>query len=241
MGLRSIEGDEHYGFIGLGSMVASAADVYSATIIDSIIEPDLIVSAKSGRILEIDVDDVLVWDCKEWHAHCNASPDIIGGEDLAQAAEGGITKDSTVNGNQQPTADTNAEGTRPGGDGAAVTGAAAGGPGTRTVGDEQPTRYVERFHWWGSADEEQTAVGQLLHEFNAHIVKQNTQYRVDGNDAHLLLTAAHYHMWLDTDATGVANQMSLGMFARRMSIDLKELMFDRAVLLSILDALVVSS
>ncbi len=242
MTLRIIEHDEHYGFIGLGSMTESAANAFSATIIDAIVEPDLIIKTNKGsRKLDIDIDDVIVWDCKEWHWQNDQSPDIVGGENTTQSVQAGLTKDNTVNGNDAPTADTIAQGTRVGGNGAAVTGAAAGGPGTRTVGDEQPTRYVTRVFHWGQGTEEQSAVGQIIREFNTMVIQPQLKYRVDNNDVFYLMTAAHYHMWIEAQNLSAASNESLGMYTRRVAIDVEELMFDRAVIISILDALVVST
>lgn len=242
LGIRSIEGDEHYGFIGFGSMTMSAANAFSATILDAIAEPDFIVKADSKTLsLDIQVNDVLVWDVKEWHARTNLQPDIVGGENVIQNAFGGITKDNTINGNDAPISDVIAQGLTPGGSGAAVTGGVTGGPGTRTVGDEQPTRYVERFEYWSAGGEEQTAVGQVLFDFDNMQIREKSPYRVDGHDVHYLMTAAHYHQWLDSTLVANAGSQGIGAYVRRMSVDLKELMFDRAVILSILDALVVSS
>ncbi len=242
MSLRIIEHDEHFGYIGLGAMTESAANAFSATIIDAIIEPDLIIKTGRGaRSLDIDIDDVIVWDCKEWHFHNNQSPDIVGGEDLTESVQAGITKDNTVNGNDAPTADSAAQGTLPGGNGGSVTGANAGGPGTRTIGDEQPTRYVTRVFHWGQGAEEQTAVGQIIREFNQMAIVKNGRYRVDGNDVHYLLTAAHYHLWIEAQNLAAVSSEQLGMYTRRVAIDVEELMFDRAVIISILDALVVST
>ncbi len=241
LGLRSIEGDEHYGWLGAGTMAISATNVFSAAILPEIIEPDFIVKTGGTKLtLEIDVKDVLVWDAREWQAHTTLAPDIVGGEQTLQQMEGGLTKDNTVNGNDAPTADSVAQGTIPGGNGVAITGASAGGPGTAMNGDEQPTRFVDRWSYMAMADEEQTAVGQILWQWEPVYTKQNEMYDVDGNSVHYLMTAAHYHMW--GDSLGMATQLfqSLGFSVRRMSVDLKELMFDRAVILSILDALVVS-
>jgi len=90
---------------------------------------------------------------------------------------------------------------------------------------------------------EENAVGEINHEINRHYTKQNTRYEdpETNNDAFHLLTGAHYHLWTDSAGTGAAQTQDFGALVRRVSIDLKELMFDRAVLLSILDALVVSS
>lgn len=243
IGVRMIEGDMHFGYMGLGSMTASAADTFSATIIDGIVEPDLIISNKATKkVLEIDIEDVLVWDARESRWETTNSPDITSGGDILQSDKVGMTKDNTTNGTDAPTAGSQAEGTRPGGNGASVTGAAAGGPGTRTQGDEQPTRHWESLELFATSNETVDATGQANHTFNRQHRRQYTKYQDDsGVDAHRLMTAAHYHLWGVSVNTGNISTYNVGIDTRRVSIDLKELMFDRAVLLSILDALVVSS
>ncbi len=244
MSLRSVGHDEHYQHVGLGSVLASAANAFSAAMIAAIIEPDIIIKTGTGRrVLEIDIDDILVWDCRKWIGRSDATVDITGGENLRQAAAAGVTKDNTVEGTAQPTSDATAQGTLPGGNGAAITGGAGGGAAQiLTAGDEPPARYVARFEFFDNSDEEQSAVGQILTPVDNRIIEvENQRYRVDGNDAHLLLTAAHYHLWTEGTGLGAAETMALGMQARRMAIDVEELFFDRAVLTSILDALVVSS
>ena len=116
MGLRMIEGDQHFGWMGLGAVSASAADTFSAAIVDAIVEPDLIISNKATRkVLEIDVEDVLVWDCRRAEVLSTNLPDFVGGEDKLQSDRCGVTKDNTVNGSDAPTADSVAQGTRPAG------------------------------------------------------------------------------------------------------------------------------
>ncbi len=243
MGFRLIEGDEHFGHIGFGEVVESAASAFSTAILPAIAEPDLIIKVGDGRknVLAIDIRDIICWDNREWDYWTDMTPDFVGAEDKLQSAETGITKDNSVQGNQAPTGDNAAQGTRPGGSGVQVTGAAAGGPGTRMNGDEQPTRFVDRVMFFGVADEEQSAVGQILIQYDKERRTPYSPYEADGNTAHYLMTAAHYHLWIENNGLAAASAVSLGADVRRTSIDLKELMFDRAVLLSILDALVVSS
>ena len=120
----------HFGYIGFGSILAAGNDTFGAAILDAIAEPDLIIKTGTKQnILAIDVEDVIVWDNRQWHAKTNNQPDFVGGEAKIQNAQGGIVKDNTVNGNDAPTADTIAEGTQPGGSGGAATGTAGGGPG----------------------------------------------------------------------------------------------------------------
>lgn len=243
MGFRLIEGDEHFGHIGFGELVEASGGTFGAGILPAIAEPDLIIKIGDGRknVLAIDIRDVIVWDNREWDYWTDIVPDFSGGENLLQSMQTGITKDNSVEGNQAPTADTAAQGTRPGGSATVVAGLATGGPGNRLGGDEQPTRFVDRVMFFGSADEEQTAVGQITTPYNKVERTMYTPYEADGNTAHYLMTAAHYHLWIEAEGFATAAGVSLGADVRRTSVDLKELMFDRAVLLSILDALVVSS
>ncbi len=46
LGIRIIEGDEHYGWIGAGQMVMSGADAFSATILAAVMEPDFIIKTQ---------------------------------------------------------------------------------------------------------------------------------------------------------------------------------------------------
>jgi len=244
MSLRVVEGDEHYGTIGWGTMIQSATNTFTRIKIDPIIEPDLILRNKiTRRVVEIDVQDVLVWDVREWYPQTDATADVAGGENKTQQAFGGITKDNTANATNSATADSIAQGTRPGGSVAGVTGdALSGGASPVTVGETSP-RHQRRWQYFGNENEEQTAVGQILHETRNYpqVRQNNSPYMVDGHTAHELLTAAHYHQWFDSNDLGGPSNQSLGADVRKMSIDIKELMFDREVLLSILDALVIAS
>lgn len=242
MTLRSIEGDEHYGIIGFGSMTLSGNDAFSTGTLPAIAEPDLIIANRTGRrTLEIDVKDVLVWDNQEWLPQTDSGADITGGENIPQEAKGGITKDNTVEANAIPTSDSVAQGTTPGGNGAAQVGATATSP--TLIGQTAP-RFVSRWEFWQNDNEEQSAVGHILHVTRGipeQIIPKYKGYVVNGHTVFYLMTAAHYHQWYDTNNLVAAGTQSVGGFVRRMSLDIQEVMFDREVLLSILDALVVSS
>lgn len=243
MGVRMIEGDEHYGHIGAGQMTTIAADTFSIALLPAIIEPDFIVKAQTGSKLrlEIDVKDVLVWDARELRSFYDGTPDGAGSENLKQRAIGGLVKNNTVDGTGTPTADTAAQGTHPSGAVGAVTGGAGGTAAVaRTNGDEQPTDFVDRWTYWQNVNEEQTAVGQIQQAFESNHVHQWMPYDLDGVTCHYLMTAAHYAQWFDGNDLDAAGNQAIGFSVRRVSVDLKELMFDRAVILSILDALVVS-
>lgn len=240
MGVRLVEGDEHFGHIGFGTVTLSAADTFSAALMPEIAEPDIIVKTKSTRkLLEVDIDDLLVWDNREWHARAGGGIDFVGAEDKTQTSRWGITKDNTVDANAAPTSDAISQGTRPGGNGAAVTGAAAGGGAGQPIMnvDVQPTRYVVDGEFFAIGNEE-NAVGEINMGFSQTDSKHNQTYEdTGGNKSHLLMTAAHYHAWHDTAGTGVAGNVGIGASVRKVSIDIDELLFDRGVLLSLLDAL----
>jgi len=241
LNVRSVSFDEHYGELGLGSMSQSAANTFSNAPIATIIEPDIIIKDfKQGtRSVDIKIDDILVWDNRHWKVWSNNIVDVAGNEGLVSLAVGGITKDNTVEQTDGPTDELIAQGTHPGGNGAAVTGAATANNTTRTVGDEI-TRYVERFEF-GQFGNEENATGEINNGAIRRVPYNNQRksgYEVNGITCHQLLTAAHYWVWSDSNALGSAMTLSLGIEARRMSIDINELMFDRSTLFSILDAFV---
>ncbi len=239
MGVRMVEGDFHYGHLGLGSLIASAADTFSATIIDPAIEPDLIVTLAKGKsILEVEIDDVLLWDSRKIKYQSTNAPDRAAGGDTTQFDRAGITVDNTVNGNDAPTADTVAQGTRPSGGGVGVTGAAAGGPGTPTNIGEQGLRYWDSVEFWATSNETVDATGQANHGFNQFAETEFSPYTPDSDIVcHKLWTGAHYHAWTASTATGNSTTLDFGIDCRKMSVDVNELLFDRGVLLSLIEAL----
>lgn len=242
--VRMIGNDEHYGQIGLGSMTMSAANAFSSAPLPGIIEPDLIIKTGTGkrRVLDIDIDDVLVWDCRRWDVRVGTGIDLAGGESTLQQLEGGITKDNTSRTDDGPTADSVAEGTNPSGRGASVTGTA--GLGTTVMNGEDVPRF-EQYWDFGLFGNEENAAGEINNgAFSTKPKNSNlnySPYQVDGITVHKLLTAAHYWLWGDSAAMTAAITFHLGADVRRMSINVEELMFDREVLLSILDALVLSN
>lgn len=239
--VRGIDGEEHYGTIGFGQMQMSALNTFSVGRLDSLVEPDLLLSMKSGKsLLDISIDDVLCWDVREWLPFTNMSPDGVGSEDTDQVADAGITKDNTVAADNHPTADTIAQGTHPGGNQASVTGSSATSP--QLSGQTTP-RFEARWEYFRQIAEEQTAVGQILWPYSALPKNRVTypHYEVNGVACHKLLTAAHYHLWMQTENVAATAFTSLGADVKRMSIDIEEVMFDREVILSILDAFRISS
>jgi len=244
MTIRLIQGDFHFGNIGLGHMALSAANAFSAINIDNIIEPDVILKELNvgRRVISQDIDDLLVWDIRNWIVKTlsdGLEPDVAGGEDLAQIAKGGIVKDNDFSG-LQPTVDTIAQGTHPGGNLAAVAGAAAGGGDAPVSIGQDVVEYEFDWEYMSNSNEEQTAVGHILHNWRNTIPRAELSYPMylqDGWSVHQLLTAGRYHQWADSEGLSSGFTQSLGMNARRVSIDLLELIFDRGVLLTLLDAL----
>ncbi len=235
-----VEGDSHYGHLGFGSMTQSAANAFSSAMLDAIVEPDIIIKPNVGRRrLEIDIEQILVWDIRKWFLRSDQRADEAGAENSASELLAFITADNSLKGNDSPKADSVAEGTRPGGDGAAVTGDADGTP-PRMVGDESP-RFEAQFQFIGIVDEEQTAVGQILLPYSMIEEWDYSPYQVDGLWAHHLLTSAHYALSADSNDLAAAATLSLGGSVRRMGVDFTELLFDRDILLSILDALSVQT
>lgn len=248
--ILEIDGDRHYGNLGLGGMTLLGANTFSTAQISQEIEPDLVISplkrvAGHRRLLENDIEGILCWDVRKWLPYADVNPDTAGGEDATHLDEGGVTKDNTSAATNPPTANSVAQGTRPGGNVANVVGDA----GTATVrpqmvGQDVPA-FEAFFDWQKDGVEEQTAVGQILTEGRAWPKNPSSYtyspYNSAGITVHHLLTAAHYHFWALTTTKQSAAQYSLGINCKRMQVPFNEVMFDREVLLSLLDALVVSS
>jgi len=244
MTYRLIGHDQHFGRLGLGAMTLSAADAFSSAPISQLIEPDIVIKSSQGRtrVLEIDIDDILVWDNREWTPRMNFVADLTATQNTGVEIFAGITVDNTQAQTAGPTADSIAQGTFPGGPGAAVTGAATATNTVATVGREVPP-FVEGWDF-GMFSTEENATGEINNSNLSQFPKQDTKkmpYQVDGNTAHQLLTGAHYWMWADTNDIAAAPTLNLSADVRRTSIDIEELMFDRAVLFSILDALVLTN
>lgn len=242
--VRMIGNDEHYGEIGFGNIIETTVNTFGAAQLPAICEPDLVIKAGRGdrRVLEIDIDDVLVWDNRKWVALSSYSIDVTGADDLEQTLRAGITKDNTSDAGDGPVANTIAEGTRPGGVGAAVAGLAANPNAALMAGDEIMP-YVKHFDFGRHANESNAAgVINLNGLSNTPINDMNYKpYQVNGVTCHYLMTAAHYWAWLVGTNLAATASLSVGAEVRRMSIDVEELFFDRAVLLSILDALVLTN
>jgi len=245
MTVRYVDGQEHYGKVGLGSFVLSGADAFSAAQLPTLIEPSFIYTIKdktANRIFETDIDDIIIWDCREWLPEFHGNIDITGGEQAIHTIEAGLVKENNVD-PSVPTADTINAGTHAGGDGAAVTGQAVEGTNTRMNPEEFP-EYEARFEFAVVGHEEQTAVGDIATIFS-RLPKERQTFSpyesANGITCHNLLTARNYHYWADTLTLAAAGAFGLGMDATRRSIDVEELMMDRNVFLSILDALAITT
>jgi len=245
LNIRMVEGDEHYGHIGFGAVQQSGADVFSTAMIDKIIEPDIIIKdvERFKKTLAFDIDEILVWDLREWLAHMNSGFDVTGSEDSSQVYTGGVTVDNSKDGTDAPTAASVLEGVRPGGRIAATVGTAGLDFQQRTAGEEVP-RFEAFFEFGGVGNEQQDATGQInysgIQRWPLNDQKK-AEYRVDGISVHKLLTGAHYHLYADTTGGSTARVLSLGGDVRKMSVDLQEVMFDRATVFSLLEALFIAN
>lgn len=232
---RVIDGDEHYNEIGFGNITTSAANVFVRAQIANLINPTIVIedTRKSIRQLSIEIDSVLVWDLQAWMARTNAVADITASEGVTQVAVGGVTKDNTSEISAGPTADSIAQGTQPGGNGAAVN-----ATGTQTTGQTNP-RFVARFETEQLTNEE-NATGEINYMMNRLMKIIPGQYQpnpVDGNTFYYMMTAAFYHLWIDSAGLGAVHTINLGGVVRRVEVDFKEVIFDRETLFSVLDAL----
>jgi len=240
--VKEIGGDQHYGNVGFGGMTMSAADTFSTAQLATLMQPTVFVKKVDTKdLLKIQIEDIIVWDVRKYNALQSTTPDVTGGEDLVHTVEGGITIDNTRDSTDRPTAESAAQGTRPGGQVANITGDA----GTATVPPQmtgaQPIKYETYFDWHQMAVEEQTAVGQILqepHQFPRNPEQSTyTPYEVEGLTLHHLLTGAHYHFWATTIRIQSPGQFSIGADAKKMSVDFDEVQFDRASMFNLIEAL----
>lgn len=244
MGVRSLESDEHYSPIGFGAMTQSAADVFSSIPISNKIEPSFIIKTRSkSNLLAIEIEEVLVWDVRQWLPHCTSIIDFAGSQGQIQSIQAGIVKDNTAAQTDGPTAFTIAQGVFPGGQSAAVAGTAGVAGSTPTTGDDVQA-YVAGWDFGNSANEEQDATAQINWNAYRHYPWDNQAYgpyQVDGVTCHKLLTANHYWAWLETTGGGAVQTLSLGAEVTRKSVDFNEVLFDRESVLTILGALEIIS
>lgn len=241
LALRLLSSDLHYATHGFGTMTQSAANAFSSALVTSNIEPDLIVVEGKGnrRLLDLQISDILVWDVREWFPHLTWSPDIASAGDVVQTANAGLTKDNSADAREGPTTFATAQGTKPGGAGAAVTGTAGVQGSAPTVGDEVMP-FEALWDYGMISNETVDATGQANHGGMKRMPHESCSYQryeVEGNSAYHLLTAAHYWVWINTEALAAAASIALGGSVRRVSVDLDEVMFDREVVISILTAL----
>ncbi len=241
--IKLLDQDEHFGQIGFGHMTMSAANAFSSVAMTRDIEPTFIVERSSGagnNILDINIEDIFVFDLRAWNPRVSLDVDITGGELLSVAVEGGITKDNSIPQDRGPTALNVAGRVFPGGTGTSVIGAATGlGDLNRTQSDHVP-EFEAYWDFMHGDNEEQTAVGYIEHrgQFTPRNPTNYTPYEAsDGVVVHKLLTAAHYWMWLATQGMDSAGVLSVGGDVRKLSVDLEELLFDRETLVSLLNVL----
>jgi len=237
MTIRDVGGDEHYGTIAWGSMALSAANAFSAAQLPDIAEPTLIVDLKTKGKVEIQVDNILVWDIANWLLHTGNTPQLAGLEDGRLGNECGVTKDNTLGATDFPAADTIGDGTQPGGNGTIQTGNATGT--ARLIGETAP-RFEMRAEFHQSVNEE-NAAGEINLPFSKNapkIMPLYTPYNQDGVWVYNLLTAAHYWFWGQSSDYGTTvATYTFGGRVKKVSIDVDELLFDREVLFSLVDAL----
>ncbi len=240
MGIKDVGGDEHYGTIGFGGMGLSAADTFSIAQLPVLAEPTLIVDLKTGRKVNIEVEEILVWDIAEWLAFQVNNPTLAGLENAVLEVNGGITKDNTASSTDFPVADSSVEGTQPGGNGTAQVGNITGT--ARMIGETAP-RFEARFEWINEANEE-NAAGEINHslaKLPKRTIPNYSPYNQDGVWVYNLMTAAHYWFWANsTNFTGTAT-FRLGARVKKVAVGVDELLFDREVLFSLVDALAFQS
>lgn len=211
-----------------------------------LVEPTIIIKPAARQKLSLipsDIQEFIVLDLQEWLVWSQNLASFTALADDNSSMVGGVTKDNTRVGDGSPTADTVAQGTRPGGDGALTTGG-AGGVGVaqvEMVADDVGLRFEARFDWQALTDEQQDATGQIPYHQQRYpqIFPKYQRYTLDGLDAFNLMTAAHYHAWVLSDnliTSGVA-QFNLGGRVRKVGIDFNEILYDRDILASLLDIL----
>jgi len=233
--LKLIQGDEHYGEIGFGGVAETTTAVFAVAQADDLMEPTVRIKDVRGQdLLKFDIEDIICWDARKYNALSTKVPNNVGAEDVRQTIHGGITKDNTKGADDQPTSDSTANGTRPGGKNPEVLTLAI------TTGEEAP-RFVERFEWFNGVNEE-NAAGEITYEYNRLIERQKQGYPLDGNWFHSVLTARHYHLWFKSAAAAAAlGAFQLGAEVRKISVELEEVLFDRAAIISLDDAIGVIS
>lgn len=207
--------------ISFGNLAETTENTFrTLQIPDAIISPDIVVDGGLFDGGGFKIEDVLVWDVHLWEPFTDAGPDITGGEGLAMAMNAGMTKDNSTDGSGGPSADTAAEETRPGSGNAASF-----------------TKYVHRWGWQFGSNEQQDATGQInrsLSEPQKRIMPQLVVLGPAGKNYGEVLTAAHYHHWLQGQNLSGLKTFQNGVQARRVQVDFDELMFDRETLLGIL-------
>jgi len=245
MTYKLIEGDMHYGQIGFGSVSEVTTQVFGVARLPEIAEPTIVIKQASKKKLSLipsDIQDFIVLDNMQWLPYTQNLATFTTLADDQASLVGGITKDNSRDGDQSPTADTVAQGTRPSGDGALTVGGAGGQGVTQAVmlAENIGLRFEARWQFLAFTDEQQDATGQIpVQSFQSlpKVIPEVKPYRVEGFDAFNLMTAAHYHAWIKGDNVTGVSQQNIGARVRKCAIDFNEILFDRDILASLLDIL----
>lgn len=233
LNIRLVDQDEEYGSIGLGQVAESAANTYSVASIDDIVEPTLIYDIDfSGNKVTTRIEEILVWDNRWWEFHMLNEIPVAGLEDDVTSVRAGIARDNSLDKSEFPTAEQFLAG-----EGNSVVGASSG---TLNVMNADTFPEVEaEVRFVDFADEEQTAVGQILIQYEPFQRYAYSPYQESGITRHHLMTMANYYCWLVSFGLASAQTVGLSMEARLMSIDIEELFADRQVILNLADALTI--
>lgn len=222
--MRALPMDKIPGPVALIVMPLGTTDVFTTEqISDDVASPDVVIDedlfSTEGNL---QIKEVLAWDVTRLQLTQTTEPLIVASENKLQHWFAGLTRDNAVTA-VAPTSDAELQHTRPG----------ANQSSTRS-------RFVERWEARLSV-EEQANPGNIVSE-NTDWFRQETTYmrlmhKTNEDVSEFVMSDAHYHFWGDSSVT-TANIMnwSLGMRARRISMDFLELMFDRQTLLGILNA-----
>lgn len=227
-----VDQDEEYAMVGLGSVTESAANTYSIASIDDIIEPTIIYDLNfSGNKLVTKIENILVWDVREFvFSTLNETP-ITSLEDDVIRLRAGIAKDNTLDKTGFPS-------TLPqvGGEGATVVGASSG---TLNVMNQDTLPAAEAIVSFLHTGVEENATGEIVIE-NEDIIHYKYPRKSDGgNQSHHVMTHANYYAFAVAAGFVAAQAISVAMDARLVSIDIDELFADRQVILNLADALTI--
>lgn len=216
---RVLPMDQHYGEISFSSDSTTGAFA-TEQIADEIVSPDVIIDEdlfkENGNL---NIETILAWDIGAWMSD-TIMPEPVALTDEISLFVHGVTKDNTVEADAQPTADSAVGGTQ--------------------IGQESvSTRYVRRWVVNGTLNAS-AAAGERNYTWTPDgqfELQPRTILGPAGKDYGYIMTAAHYHTWLQsTGMGGTAVTVALGAQARRVEVDFVELLFDRLTLIGILQA-----